>query len=231
MTWIPFASWLANRSLASLIQIREVSGEFPRAAYNTLFRQQLDRLGQDDQFQNFDWVGYIARSLRNAGFGDHDIDPLTHELVVRLLVQPGTLFRGWKGQPIDRRFKVAVRNAILNVVEKRRARAQRIPVMAMPAEPLSANRADDDALIDQFRAFLRKMHGEAAVEVFDQRFSGVDTKSLLGQPGLETGYRLKQVVQAIKQAAIDFAADDPQFQAMIMKAMEEERKTVAKRFD
>ena len=53
---------------------------------------------------------------------------------------------------------------------------------------------------------------------------------LIGQPGLETSYRLKQVVQPIKQAALDCFQDEPELLSMIRRAMASEAETVARRF-
>ena len=76
-----FADWLARAE--GLVEVSEL---FDRQAYNDLFRRQLERLvstrpdlrQQLEQAWGLDWVGYIARSLRNAGIPDHDIDGLTH---------------------------------------------------------------------------------------------------------------------------------------------------------
>jgi len=38
-----------------------------------------------------DWSGYIAKALRSAGFRDHEIDTMTHDVVIRLLADPGAL--------------------------------------------------------------------------------------------------------------------------------------------
>lgn len=46
---------------------------------------------------------------------------------------------------------------------------------------------------------------------------------------METIYRLKQIVQAIKQAAEEFAQDEPELLSMIRTAMASEAETVARR--
>ena len=50
-----------------------------------------------------------------------------------------------------------------------------------------------------------------AVDLLNQRLAGADTKELIGKPGLETAYRVKQLVQAIKKSAAEFEAGDEQF--------------------
>ncbi len=53
---------------------------------------------------------------------------------MKLLIQPGKLFKGWTGQPLDRRFKASLKNAILNLVEKRRNRSRLIPSVPIANE-------------------------------------------------------------------------------------------------
>ncbi len=247
MTWTTFSEWLTKpETLENLLFLLEVSPQFPRGAYNALFNQQLERLvaqagspetkAELEQALGMDWCGYIAKALRSSGFRDHDVDPLTHEVVIRLLVNPGALFKGWGGQPILPRFKLSVRNAVINLAQKQQTRRRRIPATSIhhdddnAAMDIEAPAATSHALIDQFRDFLRRRHGAAAVEVLDHRLNGAEVKELIGQPGLETSYRLKQVVQAIKQAAEEFAHDEPELLGMIRRAMASEAETVARRF-
>lgn len=235
--WTTFNKWLSNRT-ADLLP--EVSSEFPKTEINTLFANELDSLlAQDhepevkqdlEEAKDLDWVGYVARSLRNAGFLDHDIDPLTHEIAVRLVVQPGTLFRGWDGQPIQARFKVAVRNAVLNLVERRRRRRRRLSSEALPDEIVAREFPWDEAGIEEFRELVRDRKGVFALAVLDLRLAGGDTKTLIGsiQFGKPTAYRIKLTVQEIKALAQEFG--DESFRAMVARAMAEEDKTLAKRF-
>lgn len=257
MSWKHFDEWLSTRDgkLDFLLFLLEVSGEFPKGAYNALFRQQLEKLaGQVDdpqverqaiQLNEFDWIGYIARSLRNAGLQDADIDPLSHEIVVRLLVQPGNLFRGWDGQPIDRRFKAAVRNAVLNLVEKRQTRRRLLPAVSIGTEfrPGQATPDDiparsapgDEEMVEEFRRLVRDRLGDLALAILDQRLTGeAETKSFVGAEefGRPTSYRIKQTVKAIKTLAQEFARaqNDPEFLSMVERAMAGEKETVRRRF-
>lgn len=244
-----FTEWLFDHEdpghIIDLLDLLEVSGEFPRGEFNALFRQQFARrvsqVGTEEaqqqliQLHDFDWIGYLARSLRSAGFKDADIDPMAHDVVVKLLVQ-GQLFPGWDGKsPLIARFKVATKNAILNQVEKRQVRRRRIPATSIHdddgvAKNLPAQAPTSNSLIDQFRDYLRRHFGAAAVEVLDQRLEGGEVKDLIGQPGMETSYRLKQLVQSIKQAAEEFAAGDESFLSMVRRAMASEAETVGRRF-
>jgi hypothetical protein len=69
-----------------------------------------------------------------------------------------------------------------------------------------------------------------AVDLLNQRLAGADTKELIGKPGLETAYRVKQLVQAIKKSAAEFEAGDEQFLSLVRRAMKGEEETVGKRF-
>ncbi len=51
-----------------------------------------------------------------------DIAPLVHEAAIRLLVREGNLLLGWTAQRIEASFQPSVRNAVLNLVERRRPR-------------------------------------------------------------------------------------------------------------
>ena len=246
-----FTDYLVVRTddLAYLLHLFEVSSEFPRGAYNALFNQQLETLVaqiSDPPMKRLlepalatDWTGYIAKSLRNAGFKDHDIDPLVHEIIVRLLIQPGNLFRGWSGQPIEGRFKVAVRNAVLNLVEKTRARKRNIPSISigqefepggvMPDDIAARSTPGDDEMIESFRRLVSDRLGRLALAMLDLRLEGGETKSLVGAEefGRPSAYRIKQIVQAVKTLAREYGGED--FQTMVEKAMEREAETAGRR--
>lgn len=246
MSWQPFSTWLLRNGLLDLI---EVSGEFPKDAYNDLFRQQMAQVDapeaqqQAAQLSDFDWVGYIARSLRNAGFQDADVDPQVHETSIRLLVKPGQLFAGWDGKaPIAARFKLSVRNAIYNLLEKRQAKRRRIPSTSIGSEPGGITASDivarsasgDDEVVEAFRQLVRDRLGDLAAAILDLRLSGQETKGLVGSPmlGEPTSYAIKMAVKAIKLLAAEFARirDDEEFLGMIDRAMASEAKTMKKRF-
>ena len=246
MSYKPFDRWLGSHTDPAHVLhfLFEVSTEFPRGEINALFRQQLSQraaqIGTAEaqqqlmQLHDFDFVGYLARSLRSAGFSDDRIDPLTQDTVVRLLVQPGQLFRGWNGEgPIIARFKVAVKNSIINMAQKTQTRRRRIPATSISrdsqaAMDIPAPKSMAQTLLDEFRAFLLDRHGEQAVQVFDQKVGGGDVKELVGN-GI-TSYGIKELVKKIKVAAREFAADDPEFLGMVEKAFRDEARTVSRRF-
>jgi DNA-directed RNA polymerase specialized sigma24 family protein len=250
MSFKCFTEWLFDHPdpghVLDLLDLLEVSDQFPRGEFNALFRQQLARraaqVGTEEaqeqlmQLHDFDFVAYLARSLRNAGVQDADIDPSVHDLIVRLLVN-GRLFPGWDGRsPLIARFKVAVRNAILNQVAKRHTRRRRIPAvsigkeagMVSPDEIAGPKQVGGHGMIEAFRQFLRQRHGEAILHVFDHRLSGGEVRELVG-PEM-TSYAVKEAVKLIKAAAVSFAADDPELADMIDQAFRSEAETVARRF-
>lgn len=246
-----FKFWLLSRQPDCGTEFLEVSALFDRRGYNSLFDRELNRLrqafpGQESKLAtsaSIDWVGYIARSLRNAGFRDHDIDPLTHEAVVRLLISPGGLFKDWDGQPVEARFKVAVRNAILNLIEKRRVR-QRFPTVstsqqfepghAVGDQIAARNQMPiDGSAIDDFRTLVRNRVGNAALRILDLRLDGVDLRSVVGQEsfGKLTSYRLKLIVQEIKKLAEEFAQErgDESLLRQVRRAMAGSSEVIQKR--
>jgi len=247
MAWKHFHDWLVaqNTELESLLRLWEVSGEFPRGELNALMNAQIEKLiaQTNDQeivrdlrlAQDMDKIGYIDRAARNSGVKNHDLDHVVHDIIVRLLVSPGTLFSGWKGQSFVGRFKLSIRNALLNHRAARMTRRKRIPAVSMhgggeAAMDLPAPQRQSDTLIQAFREFLLEKHGQAALDVFDERLAGGETKSLVGRPGLETSYKIKKVVQAIKKTAEEFGAGDPEFLALVRRALSAEAETVGKRF-
>lgn len=218
----------------------EVSEYFPRDQINSLFQKEIEQLlvtrhlSQEQQedlekLQDRDWVGYIDRSLRRAGFKEHDLDNLVQDLVVKLVVT-SNLFSGWRGESsFQARFLVAIRNAISTLLRKKQVSMKRSH--ELPPDSPGRTEQDADSLVDDFRDYLRTELGPAAVTVLDQRLNGEDTKELIGQQGIETSYRLKKIVQEIKEAARRFAVCNPEFQSMIQNAFEREARTMEKRFN
>jgi DNA-directed RNA polymerase specialized sigma24 family protein len=238
-----FAGYLGRRndltnSAEKYSAFSEVSEFFPRQGINTLFHQEVGKLLERPALSpesrqeltallEFDWVGYMDRSLRRAGFRDPDLDQLVQDLAVKLLLTK--FFTGWSGgSSLKARFLVAVRNAIATLVVRRNRQRTRSHELVPDIESRPVQASED--IIDEFRDYLRSHFGMVAVSVFDQRVSGEDTKELLGQQGLETSYRLKKVVADIKAAARRFAARDPDFRNMVRKAFDAEATTITRRF-
>ena len=218
----------------------EVSELFPKDQINQLFRRETEKLLQDADnqeqtsdllsFRSMDHVAYIDRAVRNAGVRDPDIDPLVQDLVVKLLM--GSLFTKYVGQPMVPRFKVAVTNSIRTMATKRNRIKKRFQPLEDDVPQQQHYQPDEpNELLARFRSHLRNSVGHAGVMVLDQRLDGGDTKELIGRQGLETSYRVKQVVAQVKDALKTFSRDQPEFRNMVQKALEDEANTLERRFD
>jgi hypothetical protein len=219
------------------LRLLEVSDLFPRDQINELFYREIDRLLREvgdhrsreelQEFRRMDHVAYIDSSLKRAGFRDPDLDPLVHDLVVKLIVT-GNLFSGWHGQSLIGRFKVAVSNAIKTLATKRSSYKKRS--LALPDDLRSPPQQDSDDLIHEFRLWLRARYGEVAVKVFDHRLEGGDTSELVGEKGLESSYKVKEAVKTIKNAAAEYFQRNPALFRNIQKVFDREQRTLNQRF-
>jgi hypothetical protein len=236
--WTTFTKWI-DADTDRLLRLLEVSEQFPRAGVNDIFNKQIDQIRHQvppeqrrelEAAKGFDLCGYISKSLRNAGFQPADVDPLTQDVVIRLLVDPGNLIRGWNGQPFMPRVKVSIRNAVLNLVEKRQRRRRWFP--HAPPDDLAMHAAPDseDETIERFRQEVQDQLGDLALAVLDAKLDSVNLISLVGMPELvsPSHYQIKKAVQQVKQLAASFG--DENFRLMVAKAMADEQETLAKRF-
>ena len=228
--------WL--RMPTSLL-LREISELFPKRGIQDLFDREVARLREKttdpallqhlEDFGRLDIPGYIDSALRRAGFHESERDPLVSDLCSKLLL--GSFFRGWAGQSLVARFKVAVRNAISSLqsrAAKRRRRQTDLP------DDLAAVSAVDGEIIGDFRNFLRTRFGDAGdavVRVFDHRLEdGGDTKDLVGSPGLESAYKVKRAVMQLKDAIRMWAGNDPELIGQIEGLFTQEKRTFDRRF-
>lgn len=246
-----FLEWL------SWLKLLETYYGLDNQQYNALFDDELTKAIQRvsdpvhrealQRMRNFNWVGYIAASVRNAGFQDQrERDEKTHEVVVKLLM--GKLFRGFDERfsgPMDLRFKKSVANAIRNIVELERNRRRYIPSIPIGQEfePGSVAAADlpdrpssfdsDEQVIENFRRLLHDRLGDLAVAILDVRLSGGETKSLVGSPtlGAPSPFVIKKTVQQIKALGRQYAVSLGDFGLLrrIDQAMQDEAGTVEKR--
>jgi hypothetical protein len=229
------------------------------AEYDALFHTELERLlprisdpAEAQRLRGLfgnEWTNYIAASLRNAGFRDQaSLQEKIHDVVVKLLVSPGGLFRDYdetRHGPFDLRWKRSVSNAVKNVAEKERNRRRLLPTVPIGQEfrpgGITANdltnRAsaaqDDDTTIDDFRQLVGQRLGQLGLAVLDARLQGQETKSLVGRRDLGSPGRfmIKAAVQRIKALAREFAERraDPAFFRDVIRAMDREGATVQKR--
>ncbi len=247
-----FFQWL---DILARLRLIESYYSFDPTQYNRLFDDELAKVGavsapehQEalERLRGFNWVGYIAKSLRNADYHDQrEIQERTHDIVVKLLI--GTLFRGFDERasgPMDRRFKRAVANAVKNVTERERNRRRLLPSISIgheftpggiTADELPGRQAParGEDIVDDFRSFVRARLGQLGLAILDARLSGEETKSLenradLGSP---SRYVIKRVVQEVKGLGKEYAErlGDPAFLRQIERAVEREGATVQKR--
>ena len=202
---VTFSDWLRSAGILHRLWLIETYFTFDPAQYNQLFDDELRKLQVSDprhreaieRMFGFNWIGYIAKSLRNAGYrGGREVQERTHDLVVKMLT--GGLFRDYdelRHGPLDLRFKRAVANAVKNMIEKDRNRQLSIPTVSIAQKfqpgdvtadelPGRAPRDDDEAVIDRFRALVRKRLGEMAVGILDAFLGGVERNALVGNPDL-----------------------------------------------
>jgi hypothetical protein len=219
--------------------LREISELFPKRGIQDLFDREVQRLRERtddpvalnhlDEFGRLDAVAYLDSSLRRAGFHENERDALVHDICVKLLM--GSFFKGWTGQSLVARFKVAVRNAISSL--QSRAAKKRRRQTDLPGDLAAAPRADGK-IVGDFRSFLKMRFGDAGdavVRVFDHRLEdGGDTKDLVGSPGLETAYKVKQAVSQLKDAIRVFAAGDPELSQRLDGLFAQQQMTFDRRF-
>lgn len=222
--------------MPTAVLLREVSELFPKRGLQDLFDREVQRLREKtdseealrhlEEFARLDAVGYMDSSLRRAGFHPNELDSLVQDLCVKLLL--GGFLRGWSGQSLVARFKVAVRNAISTL--RSRAGKRRKRQGDLPDDVAAAPRADQ-LVVSEFRNFLRARFGDAVVRVLDHRLENRgDTKDLVGTPGLESAYKVKQAVSQLKDAIRMFAGNDPEFTQRIERLVTQEKRTFDRRF-
>lgn len=220
--------------MPTALLLREVSELFPKRGIQDLFDREVQRLrektndpvalGHLDAFSRIDVVGYIDSALRRSGFDASELDPLVHDICVKLLM--GGFFRGWSGQSLEAVFRVAVRNAISTL--RSRAGKRRKRQGDLPDDVAATPRADEE-IITAFTNFLRTRFGDAVVRVFLHRLEGHgDTKDLVGTVG--SAFRVKQLVSQLKEAIRVFAGNDPELTQRIERLVAQEKKTFDRRF-
>ena len=136
-----FIEWLTR------LRLVETYYGLDNQQYNALFDAELAKVIQrvSDpvhreallRMRQFNWTGYIAASVRNAGYLDQrERDEKVHEVAVKLLL--GQLFKGFNEKisgPFDLRFRRSVGNAVRNIIEKEKTRRRYIPSVPIGHEP------------------------------------------------------------------------------------------------
>lgn len=229
-----FRMWL-QRLARPVVEVSEL---FDRDGFNNWFRSQVMLLNSRhpgsqselDRLMKLDWVGYVDRTLRNAGIRPQELDEAVQDLIVKIAVR-GKLFDIDSLERLLPRFITSVRNAAITVGQReRRLRRVQSPDPVEIINP-AARPLDMDDVIERFRLYVHNNYGEIAAFVLDQRLGGGETRDLVGsRPELTSSYSVKKIVKAIKRAAIRFAAGDPDLLAKITLAMEAEKRTLGRRF-
>ena len=226
-----FRSWLQRLTKP----VVEVSSYFPKDGMNDIFREKINALHQQQPMDpaelrrllEFDYVGYVDKSLRSAGFRDPDLDYLVHDIVVKLIT--GALFANVQG-PFIARFSVAVKNSIITLVGKRLRMRRRYSDHPLETVPQQMALDTEPDVIEQFRQYVLRTLGAVALRVLDHRLDGGDTKELRGTEGLESHYSVKETVKDLKRALRGFSGSNPSFLEMIHKALDGEQETMRRRF-
>jgi len=241
-----FFEWLFDLDFQHRLWLIENYFTFDPAQYNRLFDDELAKLSASSpehrealkKMTGFSWVGYIAKSVRNAGYRDQkEVQERTHDIVVSLLTRG--LFRDYdeaRHGPIDKRFKRATANAVKNMVALDRNRRRNIPTAPLignEAGKMAAPSADEDRLIDDFRKLVGQRLGQLGVALIDAKLQGQETNSLVGREDLGSPGRfvIKRVVADVKALAREFGQrhGDAAFLRDIERAMEREGATIKKR--
>jgi hypothetical protein len=226
-----FRSWLQRLTKP----VVEVSSYFPKDGMNDIFREKINALHQRQPMDptelrrllDFDYVGYVDKSLRSAGYRDPDLDYLVHDIVVKLIT--GALFANVQG-PFIARFSVAVKNSIITLVGKRLRMRRRYSDHPLETVPQQMALDTEPDVIEQFRQYVLRTLGAVALRVLDHRLDGGDTKELRGTEGLESHYSVKETVKDLKRAVSTFAGNDPALLDQIERALASERRTLDRRF-
>ena len=244
---ITFLDWLVVQDTEVLLRLLESSEFFDPVAYNPVFEGELEKLldrthdpevqKQIEALRGFDFGNYIARSLIRAGFRNDDVETYFHDLIMKLLLSPGRVFKGWNPKrhgPLERRVRASIWNGIRNIVEKIRNR-RKVVTHVDPAVMAERNPARQpySGVLDDFRKMVAEKLGSLALAILDWRMEGRDTKDIVQRAefGSPSVYSIKREVGEIKKLAHRFAAEsgDPAFLRKVEKALAGEAATIAKR--
>lgn len=209
-------------------------GRFDRDEFNRLFSDQLAELlprvrdaGRRaglDALRDFDFVSYILAALRNAGFADaQEREQAAHDVIVYLPVQPGRLVAGYgdTSGPMEARFRIAVQNAVQNLIRGRRRRHPAMSIGEVPAHAVPDRRHDDhdSEVMTAFRDYLADELGEDAVTLLDRRLDGALLRQLEGDSAFtrSSAWALRRLMASVRDAAVEFARQqgDDEFLAAI----------------
>ena len=136
-----------------------------------------------------------------------------HDVVFQLLVQPGQLFSGYDPKcsgPMEARFSLSVRNAVLNVLRSRRRRepmSRAVGGTGVEAVP-DRRRGGDDEVLAAFMRYLKAEVGDDAAKVLTAKMDDdLSQRDVIRHPefaGLGE-WRIRRLMARIRDAARAFA--------------------------
>jgi hypothetical protein len=144
---------------------------------------------------------------------EHDNQQLPVLVVVQLLVRPGQLFTGYdpdRSGPMEARFSLSVRNAVLNVLRSRRRReplSRAVGGTGVEAVPDRRRQHDDEVLI-AFMRYLKAEVGDDAVKLLAAKMDDdLSQRDVVRHPEFkEMGeWRIRRLMARIRDAARAFA--------------------------
>jgi hypothetical protein len=233
-----FMEYLVRRLTHTKV-IAEHSDMLPAEQLNLLVRKEIERVAplvsdqrskQDlETFKQINFCRYVSRCMRNAGVPESELDSAVSDTIVKLVVAPGNLMSGWsRTSPLSWRFKQSVKNACITMGQRHATRRRRFHEL-LPDQPAKSHWRTDNPIHD-FRAWLEFEGPPEVLKVFDQRVAGEDLKRLLGTPGLESHFKLKNAVKRLKSKLVLWSHSHPDFLLRVHRMIDDEARTVAKRF-
>jgi len=144
---------------------------------------------------------------------DRDREEAAHDVVVQLLVQPGQLFSGYdpdRSGPMEARFALSVRNAVLNVLRSRRRReplSRAVGGTGVEAVP-DRRRPHDGEVLAAFLTFLKAEVGDDAAKLLAVKMDGdLSQRDVIRHPEFKGmgEWRVRRLMARIRDAAREFA--------------------------
>ena len=134
--------------------------------------------------------------------------------------------------PMEARFRIAVQNAVRNLLRTRRRRQPMTRAIGIgpavgevPAHAIPDRRHDDldDEMLTAFRDYLADEMGDDAVTLLDRRLDGVSLRQLVGSPTFSRSpaWALRRLMANVRDAALEYARQhgDDEFLTAIERLM------------
>ena len=229
---------------------------FDPTQYNRLFDEELEKVIQRvqdpahrqilERMRGFNWVGYIAASVRHAGYRDQrQVQERTHDIVVKLLT--GTLFAGFDERTSwSDGFEIQAVSGKRHQEHRREREEQATSCPTVPigqtfgsvtADELPARSWTAKTMTKRWSMISANWSASGSVKsalpfsMCGWRAARRNRWSASPEVGGKGRYVIKRVVQQIKALAREYAASlgDSELLRRIEKAMAGEEETVEKR--